>query len=140
MQTRSRSGISKKMTLLPTIHENEGVYLNHVEPATYKPSLKSPVWVDAMKDELSALYSQCTLSLVSLPSHKNLVRCKWVFKIKRNDDGSVGIYKARLVAKGFNQEKGINYGEIFNPVVKPTTVRLVLAGYSFWMKSKAIGC
>lgn len=64
------------MTLLSTIHENGGVDLNNVESAIYKLALKSPVWVDAMKEKLSTVYSQSTWSLVSLPSHKKLVRCK----------------------------------------------------------------
>ncbi|KAM1581882.1 hypothetical protein ACFX10_029681 [Malus domestica] len=127
MQTRSKNGISKKMALLATIHENNGVDLSMVEPATYKSALKSEVWFHAMKEELSALQSQGTWTLVPLPLNKNLVGCKWVFKIKKNADGTIGRYKARLVAKGFNQEEGIDYGETFSPVVKPTTVRLVLA-------------
>ncbi|XP_070679388.1 uncharacterized protein [Malus domestica] len=127
MQTRSKSGIVKKITLLAAVHENSGVDLTQVEPATYKSALKSPVWYDAMKDEIAALHNQGTWSLVPLPQHKNLVRCKWVYKIKKNDDGSIGRYKARMVAKGFSQEEGIDYRETFSPVVKPTTVRLVLA-------------
>ena len=127
MQTRSKSGISKKIALLASVHEHGGVDLTQVEPATYKSALKSPVWLAAMKDELSALHSQGTWSLVPLPHQRNLVGCKWVFKIKKNADGSIGRYKARLVAKGYNQEKGVDYGETFSPVVKPTTVRLVLA-------------
>ncbi|KAM1319724.1 hypothetical protein ACFX2H_004687 [Malus domestica] len=127
MQTRSKSGISKKMAFLTATYDNGAVDLSTVEPATYKSALKCPVWVDAMQEELSALHTQSTWSLVPLPAQKNLVGCKWVFKIKRNADGSIGRYKARLVAKGFNQEEGIDYGETFSPVVKPTTVRLVLA-------------
>lgn len=73
------------------------------------------------------LYSQRTWSLVALPSNKNLVRCKWVFKIKKNADDTSGRYKVRLVAKGFNQEEGIDYAETFSQVVEPITVRLVLA-------------
>ncbi|KAM1354495.1 hypothetical protein PS2_028626 [Malus domestica] len=127
MQTRSKSGISKKKALLATFHENEGVDLSTVEPATYKSTLKSEVWVNAIKEKLFALHSQGTWTLVPLPPTKNLVGCKWVFKIKRNADGTIGRYKARLVAKGFNQEEGVDYGETFSPVVKPTTVRFVLA-------------
>ncbi len=56
----------------------------------------------------------------------NLVGCKWVYKIKRNADGLVTQYKAQLVAKGFHQQAGIDYDEMFSPVVKPTTVRIIL--------------
>ncbi|KAB2606780.1 S2-RNase [Pyrus ussuriensis x Pyrus communis] len=127
MQTRSKNGIFKKKALLTTIHEHGRVDLATVEPATYKSALKCKVWVDAMQEKLVALNTQSTWSLVPLPVQKNLVGCKWVFKIKKNADGSIGRYKARLVAKGFNQEGGLDYGETFSPVVKPTTVRLVLA-------------
>ncbi|KAM2302248.1 hypothetical protein FF2_032543 [Malus domestica] len=127
MQTRSKNGVSKKIALLVSVHENSGANLTKVEPATYKSALKSPVWLAAMQDKLSALHTQKTWSLVPLHPHRNLVGCKWVFKIKKNADGSIGRYKACLVAKGFNQEEGIDYGETFSPVVKPTNVRLMLA-------------
>ncbi|KAM1225391.1 hypothetical protein ACFX2G_045116 [Malus domestica] len=127
MQTRSKSGIVKKKALLTTFDESPPVDLSLVEPATYKSALKVPVWFNAMTEELDALYKQGTWSLVPLPPQKNLVGCKWVFKVKKHSDGSIARHKARLVAKGFSQEPGLDYGETFSPVVKPTIVRLVLA-------------
>ncbi|KAM1528050.1 hypothetical protein ACFX1Z_017449 [Malus domestica] len=127
MQTRSKSGIVKKKVFFAAAHTSTVVDLTTTEPATYKSALKVPVWLNAMTEELNALYSQKTWSLVDLPPNKNLVGCKWIFKVKRHADGSIARHKARLVAKGFSQEAGLDYGETFSPVVKPTTVRLILA-------------
>ena len=65
--------------------------------------------------------------MVPTPPHANLVGCKWVFKIKLHSDGFIVRYKAKLVAEGFHQQAGIDYSETFSPVIKPATVRLVLA-------------
>ncbi|CAL5364021.1 unnamed protein product [Camellia sinensis] len=63
----------------------------------------------SMEDELSALQKTGTWELVPLPADKNLVGCKWIYKVKTHSDGSLERYKARLVAKGFSQEYADSY-------------------------------
>ena len=57
----------------------------------------------------------------------NIVGHIWVFKLKHKPDGSIDCHKARLVAKGFNQLPGIDFANTFSPVVKPITIRTILA-------------
>jgi hypothetical protein len=80
-----------------------------------------------MSDEFNALLRNGMWDLVPPSTSTNLVGCKWVLKIKRNSNGTVDRYKARLVAKGFHQRPNIDYKEIFSPVIKPTTIRIVLS-------------
>ena len=61
-----------------------------------------------------------------MPEGRIPIGCRWVYKVKENPDGSVGKYKARLVAKGFHQQVGFEFNETFSPVVKPTTIGIVL--------------
>jgi hypothetical protein len=123
MQTRSKSGIVKKKVLATSTTTN---YLQ-TEPPTYKIASQIPEWRAAMASEFDALQRQHTWSLIPPSNDQNLVGCRWVYKIKRNTDGSVSRYKARLVAKGFHQKAGVDFAETFSPVVKPPTVRIILS-------------
>ena len=97
------------------------------EPTCFDDAVGNAKWEKAMDEEMAALYENETWDLVSLPESKNVIGCKWVYKVKHNSDGSVSRYKARLVAKGYAQTYGIDYEETFSPVAKMATVRAIIA-------------
>ena len=86
-----------------------------------------PKWKVAMDREIATLERAGTWTTVPRPSGKNIVGSKWVFRIKRNADGSVEKYKARLVARGFTQVFGEDYYDTFSPVAKLSSFRAILA-------------
>uniref|UniRef100_A0A2N9FWE2 Integrase catalytic domain-containing protein n=1 Tax=Fagus sylvatica TaxID=28930 RepID=A0A2N9FWE2_FAGSY len=122
MQTRSKSGIVKSKLTYAAI-----VDYTITEPPSYTVASKHSKWCTAMDEEFQALQQQATWTLVPLPDSKNVVGCKWVYKLKHHSDGSIARYKARLVAKGFHQQYGVDFEETFSPVIKPPTVRLILS-------------
>jgi len=62
-----------------------------------------------------------------LPEGQKPIGVRWVYKTKTNQDGNVEKYKARLVAKGYSQQEGIDYEEVFAPVARIDTIRLIIA-------------
>jgi hypothetical protein len=67
-----------------------------------------------------------TWTLVEPPKNQQVIDNRWVYKIKRNEGGSVQKYKARLVARGFRQVAGVDYNETFSPVTKFDSIRMIL--------------
>ena len=86
------------------------------------PKALQKEWFDACREELEALRQRKVYSLVDRPKGRKVIKCRWVF-----DQKSDGRKRARLVAKGFSQVEGIDYDEIFSPVVRYETFRLVIA-------------
>ena len=85
------------------------------------------LWKEAMVDEMESLHKNEAWDLVDLPAGRKPIGRKWVFKKKMNVEGKVEKYKAWLVAKGYSQVPGIDFGDIFSPVAKVTSIRLLLS-------------
>ena len=100
------------------------------DPVTVRQALdcsNSEKWINAMQDELKSMKDNDVWDLVPLPEGKKPIGCKWIFKTKRDSEGSVERYKARLVAKGFTQREGIDYTETFSPVSMKDSFRVIMA-------------
>ena len=83
-------------------------------------------WVDAMQNEMKSLHENHSFELVKLPKGKRALKNRWVYRVKQEEHASQSRYKARLVVKGYSQKKGIDFDEIFSPVVKMSSICAVL--------------
>jgi len=100
------------------------------DPKTFREAVRGPdsqKWTESMEAEIQSLTANQTWTLVHPPKDRNIVGSKWVYKIKKNSDGSVIKYKSRLVAQGFTQEPSIDFKETYAPVSRATTVRTLFA-------------
>ena len=75
---------------------------------------------------MDSLLENKTWELVKLPKGRRALQNKWVYIIKHEGEGENKRYKARLVVKGFAQKEGIDFNEIFSPVVKMSSIRVIL--------------
>lgn len=80
----------------------------------------------AVNDEMKSMKVNDIWDLVELPEGKKPIGYKWIFKTKRDSNGSIERYKARLVVKGFTQKKGIDYKENFSSVSSKDSFRTIM--------------
>ncbi|CAG7720599.1 unnamed protein product [Allacma fusca] len=99
------------------------------EPLSYKDALKSSdkdLWIMAMDNEFKSHQQNNTWTLVKRPKNVKLLDSRWVYKIKRKNDGTIDLYKARLAIRGYKQKYGVDYMETFSSVCRYELIRLLL--------------
>jgi hypothetical protein len=113
----------------PDFRSNFALSITDDDPKTVREAVNSEdskLWKKAMIEEMDALDKNEAWDIVELPAGRKSVGSKWLFKKKFNAEGKVEKYKARLVEKGYSQVEGIDFGEIFSPVAKLTSIRFLL--------------
>jgi hypothetical protein len=124
MTTRAKAGVFKPNPKYAMAAITPGL---SAVPTSARAALKDPHWRAAMQAEFDALLANRTWKLVERPPNARIITGKWVFRVKLNPDGTLNRYKARWVVRGFHQRPGIDFTETFSPVVKPATIRTMLA-------------
>ncbi|GKE36393.1 retrovirus-related pol polyprotein from transposon TNT 1-94, partial [Tanacetum coccineum] len=95
---------------------NFDAFLTSFEPKNFKDAMIEPSWIDAMQEEILGI------STLSKLCDVNQIEMEWIYKVKKDEFGSVLKNKARLFAQGFRQDEGINFEESFAPVVRIETI------------------
>ncbi|GKD94201.1 retrovirus-related pol polyprotein from transposon TNT 1-94 [Tanacetum coccineum] len=127
--TRSRVRDSDAASAHERLYVN---FLSEIEPKKLIEALEEEGWVMAMQEELNQFERNKVWTLVPKPHGKAIIRTKWIWKNKMDEEWVVTKNKARLVAQGYNQQEGIDYEETFAPVARLEAIRIFLA-YAAYM-------
>ncbi|GJT53672.1 retrovirus-related pol polyprotein from transposon TNT 1-94 [Tanacetum coccineum] len=97
------------------------------EPKNIKEAVADFAWIEAMQEELHQFDKLQAWELVDKPFGKTVIKLKWLWKNKKDEDQTFICNKAQLVAKGYAQEEGIDFEESFAPVARLEAVRIFVA-------------
>jgi hypothetical protein len=92
------------------------------EHRSFAEAERHAAWRAAIQSEMDAVEKDCTWELDDLPRGHSAVTLKWVFKLKRDEDGAIVKHKARLVAHNFVQREGIDFDDTFAPMARMESV------------------
>jgi hypothetical protein len=104
------------------------------EPNTFREAEQYEPWCKAMQEEMKSIQDNNTWELTTLPVGPRAIGVEWVYKVKHNKEGKIIRHKARLVAKGYVQRASMDFYEVFAPVARLESVRMLvaLAAHSCW--------
>ena len=97
------------------------------DPISFEEAVKSEKWRNAMMKEMESIEKNMTWELTDMPKGVKPIGVKWIFKTKFKETGEIDKLKAMLVAKGYVQQYGVDYTEVFAPIARLDTIRLILA-------------
>jgi hypothetical protein len=101
-----------------------------LESKSYGEAMRRPdasKWLEATFQEIEGHVKHGTWEIVRLPHSNQAIGCRYVFKSKRNTDGSIERYKGGVVAKGLSQKPGIDYVKTFVPTARLASPWIILA-------------
>ena len=100
------------------------------EPRTYAQAMNgvdSQMWTQAMNEEMHSLEKNQVWTIVPPPTDTRVLKGKWVYKVKRDENNKITRYKGRWVVKGYEQQYGIDYDQTFAGVAKGMAWKTVIA-------------
>ena len=120
-----------KMRSLPYLYDSTNevhlvCLLASAKNISFEEAVRDTKWQTAMDEEIKATHRNNTWEMTELPEGSRPIGVKWVFKKKMNAQGEIEWYKAWLVVKRYKQKAGIDYDEVFAPVARMETIRLLI--------------
>ncbi|GKD19700.1 retrovirus-related pol polyprotein from transposon TNT 1-94, partial [Tanacetum coccineum] len=120
VQTRRQLAIDPKMCMF-------ALTVSTSESKNIKEAMADSAWIKAMRDDLHQFDRLNLWELVDKPFGKKVIKLKWSWKKKKDEDQTIVHNKVRLVAKEYAQEEGIDFEESFALVARLEAVRLFVA-------------
>jgi hypothetical protein len=133
---------SKRQRVAKSFRDDYIVYLVDDTPTTIEQAYSSPdadLWKEAVRSKMDSIMSNGTWEVVDRPYGCKPIGCKWVLKKKLRPDGTIERHMARLVAKCYTQKESEDF-DTYSPVVRLTTIRVLLSGSFIWSYHSSNGC
>jgi len=134
LQDHSQDPIIGSPSRSVTTHSRHALFIEHHafvsledKPKTIEEALWDVDWIIAMQEELNNFSHNQVWTLEERPKDARVIKKKWVFQNKKDDQGKVVRNKTRLMAKGFSQVEGLDFGETFAPVARLEAICILLA-------------
>jgi Reverse transcriptase (RNA-dependent DNA polymerase) len=102
-------------------------FVSQLEPKNFKDINNDSYWICGMQEELNQFEKNQVWKLIPRPNNRVIIGTKWVFRNILDENEIIIKNKARLVAKGYTQQAGIDFEEIFAPVARLESIKMLLA-------------